>query len=323
MSVKRAERLFHLISILRTGRGYTGAELADVMGVSQRTVYRDVVDLSGLVPIYYDEGYRLLSESFLSNLAFTREELLALKLGAQMQALAQGSHLGAATQSAFAKIEEQMVRRAQGPDAPGEAVTVHVKAHPLKKEAVRTLRILETAIRNRQTLDFDYYSLSRDEKTKRTVDPYGLTFRRHSWYLVGYCHLRRCTRVFRPDRISFAKPTHHKFERPEDFSIEQFYADSWEVFGPGKKANVVLRFNKRAEAIAKPMLSGRGVFSAGGNRKLTVFKGDIPLSDEFCRWLLTLGCEVEVMAPKELREKVAAKHREAAARYDRTPSKTR
>jgi predicted DNA-binding transcriptional regulator YafY len=322
MSVKRAERLFHLISILRTGRGYTGTELADATGVSRRTVYRDVVDLSYLVPIYYDEGYRLLPEGFLANLAFTCEELLALKLGMQIQALAEGSHLGAATKSARAKIEEQLARRNHSRDASSDSVTVHVKAHPLEKGAVRTLRIIENAVRNCETLGFNYYSLSRNHTTKRTVDPYGLTFRRHSWYLVGYCHLRSSVRVFRPDRISSVKTTRRKFERPEDFSIEQFYADSWEVFASEQKATVVLRFDKRTEAIAKPMLNGRGEFT-GGDRNPITFKGEIPVSDEFCRWLMTLGRNVEVVAPKELREKVAAHHREAAAHYGRPPTKSR
>jgi predicted DNA-binding transcriptional regulator YafY len=322
MSVKRAERLFQLISILRTGRGYTGAELADIMGVSQRTVYRDVVDLSGLVPLYYDEGYRLLSESFLANLSFSRDELLALKLGVQLQALAQGSHLGAATQSALAKIEEQLARRGQQPDVPGEELTVYVKAHPLVGSVVRTLRLVENAIRNRHTLEFEYYSLSRDEKTKRTVDPYGLTFRRHSWYVVGYCHLRRSIRVFRPDRISSTKTTGREFERPPAFSLEQFFADSWEVFAPVPKVNVVLKFDKRAVPIARPMLTGRGVFD-GRNGKSIAFEGEVPMSDEFCRWLLTLGNSVEVLKPKELREKIAGHHRAAAARYDRPPPKSK
>ncbi|MEE9455524.1 MAG: YafY family protein [bacterium] len=315
MSVNRAARLFHLISILRTGRGYTGSELADVAGVSQRTIYRDVVDLSDLVPIYYDEGYRLLSESFLANLTFTREELLALKLGVQMQAVAQGSYLGAATNSALAKIEEQLIRRCREPDANTDTITVHVKAHPLSDKNIKTLRVLENAIRARKTVRLNYYSLNRYKKTRRSIDPYGLTFRGHSWYLVGHCHLRRTIRVFRLDRILTVERSPSRFERPEDFSIEEFFADTWETFSAEHKAKVVLRFNQSAEPIAKPMLAGRGKFRKYRDPKIVVFEGEIPLSDEFCRWLLTLSGEVEVLEPLELREKVAEKHREAAALY--------
>jgi predicted DNA-binding transcriptional regulator YafY len=267
------------------------------------------------VPVYYDEGYRLLSESFLANLTFTAEELLALKLGVQMQALAQGSHLGAATKSALAKIEEQLARRSLGNDnGEEEAITVHIKAHPLNGKTVKTLKTLEAAIKTRRPVDLRYYSLSSDEKRKRTVDPYGLTFRRHSWYVVGYCHFRRTARVFRLDRIFEAKLKPGKFERPEGFSIESFFEDSWEVFASGKKMTAVLRFNRWAKAIAEPMLSHRGEFKPGPDGSW-LFEGDLPHSDELNRWLMTLGSEVEVLEPAALREEIATKLREAASLY--------
>jgi predicted DNA-binding transcriptional regulator YafY len=70
------------------------------------------------------------------------------------------------------------------------------------------------------------------------------------------------------------------------------------------------------------MLTGRGVFD-GRNGKSIAFEGEVPMSDEFCRWLLTLGNSVEVLKPKELREKIAGHHRAAAARYDRPPPKSK
>lgn len=79
MTRKKAERLFCLASILNTDKGYRAAELAETLGVSKRTIYRDVVDLSDLVPIYYDKGYRVLREARAADAAFTRRELLAMK----------------------------------------------------------------------------------------------------------------------------------------------------------------------------------------------------------------------------------------------------
>ena len=79
MTKRQAERLFHMVNILRSGKGYHASELAEVLGVSKRTIYRDVVDLSEQVPIYYDRGYKLLRERHLAEMAFTRGELLSLK----------------------------------------------------------------------------------------------------------------------------------------------------------------------------------------------------------------------------------------------------
>jgi len=79
MTKRKAERLFRMVNILRSGKGYHASELAEVLGVSKRTIYRDVVDLSQQVPIYYDRGYKLLRERYLADIAFTRDELLSLK----------------------------------------------------------------------------------------------------------------------------------------------------------------------------------------------------------------------------------------------------
>jgi predicted DNA-binding transcriptional regulator YafY len=229
MTTKRTERLFLLVNLLRSGRGYTAPELAELLGVSPRTIYRDVVDLSSVVSVYYDGGYRLLTEEYVANLSFTRDELLALRLAVQLPPLAQASHLVAAARSALAKVDEQLDRRFGGDAGFDRSFSVHVAAHPLNPRMVRILRTLEDAVRTRRRVTITYYTLSRDATMARAVDPYGLSFRRHSWYLVGYCLLRREVRVFRLDRISRVKLTEDRFDRPEGFGVEKFFADAWEV----------------------------------------------------------------------------------------------
>jgi|GEM_PF-1901196 predicted DNA-binding transcriptional regulator YafY len=105
----KTERLFHLVNILRSGNGYRVAELARALKVSERTIYRYVVDLSEVVPIYYDKGYRILAEARLANMAFTREELLAVKLAFKTTELLAGSAgLTPAMRAALNKIEDQL-----------------------------------------------------------------------------------------------------------------------------------------------------------------------------------------------------------------------
>jgi predicted DNA-binding transcriptional regulator YafY len=105
----KTERLFHLVNILRSGNGYRVAELARALEVSERTIYRYVVDLSEVIPIYYDKGYRIMPEARLANMAFTREELLAIKLAFKTTELLAGSSgLTPATRAALNKIEDQL-----------------------------------------------------------------------------------------------------------------------------------------------------------------------------------------------------------------------
>jgi predicted DNA-binding transcriptional regulator YafY len=315
MAGKKTERLFKLVNILRSGRGFHAAELAGALGVSIRTIYRDVVELSGLVPIQYDRGYRLIPGAFAADADFTREELLAIRLGVNNRALAAASPYAAAAQTALIKIDNRLSRRFAGPEGLTEKITVHVKAHPLGEKTVRMLCDLEEAVRARRTVKLEYFSLSRNRTTKRAVDPYGLTFRRHSWYLVGLCHRRKKPRVFRADRISAVKVTRERFEAPRDFSLDGFFADAWEVYASAVKSRVKLVFDPRVAPVVRPELEGRGKFYEDGQRGGLVFEGEVPVSEEFRRWLLTFGEEVEVLEPASLRGEVAVTLRTAAARY--------
>ena len=317
MPAKRSERLFHLINILRSGTGYSAPELAELTGVSLRSIYRDVVDLSVLVPVYYDKGYRLLPDSYIANLAFTREELMAIKLGMGVRPLAEASHHAAASRSALSKIDEQLDRRfgTASPSASRD-IALQVEAYTLTRGTMRTLRVLEEATTERRAVEINYRAGYRDQKTKREVDPYGLTFRVRAWYLIGYCHLRRCTRVFRVDRVAGAKILPRKFERPPDFSLDGFFADSWEVYAGAARGHVILHFSPHLNPTVKPRLARWGEFREEDSGPLRlVFEGDVPISDEFARWCMNFGGEAEVVAPAKLREMVIARIIDAAALY--------
>ncbi len=111
MTRKKAERLFCLANILSSGKGYRAAELAETLGVSERTIYRDVVDLSDLVPIYYDHGYRVLRGGHADEPAFTHRELLAIKLVFKTMELVGGDgFFTPAMRAALSKIEHRISR---------------------------------------------------------------------------------------------------------------------------------------------------------------------------------------------------------------------
>lgn len=118
MTIGRAERLLHMVNILRSGKGYCASELAHALGVSKRTIYRDVVDLSQQVPIYYDRGYRLLREWHLAGVAFTRDELLSLKRALETDSAPAGPRGPAAKlRAALDKINDQLWERFGDRDA--------------------------------------------------------------------------------------------------------------------------------------------------------------------------------------------------------------
>src|SRR5919199_623850 len=106
-------------------------------------------------------------------------------------------------------------------------------AEPLRL-ALQRLSKIETAIFRRKTIVFDYYTIGRDARESRKVDPYHLLYRGGQFYLIGHSHERGDIRVFRVSRIrgkvGYASKAEHDFARPEDFD-PRVYADrtDWQL----------------------------------------------------------------------------------------------
>jgi predicted DNA-binding transcriptional regulator YafY len=198
--VRRADRLFLIIHQLRGRRVTPARRLADALGVSLRTVYRDVADLqrSG-VPIEGEAGvgYMLRRGSDVPPLMFTREELEALVVGARFTEAFAGRRLGVAARRALTKIEAVL---------PAELKTRSERSRILapvvasRQELRARLDSLHEAIDARRVVRLEYATPS-GPATRRDVEPLCLAFWGQSWTLGGWCRMREGFRNFRLDRI--------------------------------------------------------------------------------------------------------------------------
>jgi len=198
--MRRADRLFLIIHSLRGRRAALPARrLAETLGVSSRTIYRDVADLqlSG-VPIEGEAGvgYLLRKGSDIPPLMFNAEELEALVVGTRFVRAFAGTRLAAGARSALIKIEAVL---------PGElrarAQRSRIFAPGGWKTPAAMIDQLNEAIEQRKVVCFDY----RDEQGKpsaRDVEPLCLAFWGGSWTLGAWCRMRQDFRNFRPDRIA-------------------------------------------------------------------------------------------------------------------------
>ena len=114
------------------------------------------------------------------------------------------------------------------------------------RELSQRLSKIETAISRRKTIEFDYYTMQRDEESARKVDPYHLVFRAGQFYLIGYSHERDAVRVFRLSRIrgkvSYATKAEHDFPAPEDFDRRDYATRAdWQMGEVGPTAQIFLR----------------------------------------------------------------------------------
>ena len=198
--MRRADRLFQIVQFLHPKRTITAKQLAHHLEVSERTIYRDIQDLSlSGVPITGEAGvgYRLMKGFHLSPLMFTEEELAALMIGARMVQAWTDQSLARAANHAMAKIEHVIPDHLK-PEL--ERQEIMVPNFPFGSHFDEELTIFRGAIKQLQKIRFDY-AREDGEQSVRIVHPLGLFFWGKVWTLVGWCELRDQFRHFRLDRM--------------------------------------------------------------------------------------------------------------------------
>lgn len=202
--MSRAERLLQLVQALRRRRRpVRGAELAEELGVSLRTVYRDIQALIAQgAPIDGEAGvgYVLRPGFMLPPLMFTEDEIEALVFGTRLVASRADERLASAAENALAKIAAVLPGDlADRMDATGLIVAPPWTA---TTDAV-DLGLIRTAIRNETRLEFSYVN-ERGAATRRVVWPVAVAFFERARVLTAWCELRQAFRHFRIDRMSEA-----------------------------------------------------------------------------------------------------------------------
>jgi predicted DNA-binding transcriptional regulator YafY len=207
--MRRADRLFLIIHALRGRRTALQArQLAQTLGVSQRTIYRDVADLqvSG-VPIEGEAGvgYLLRKGSDIPPLMFNADELEALVVGTRFVRAFAGARLAESAMTALLKIEAVLP-----PELRDRAAHTRIFAPVWRDQHQSDFALmidrLHAAIIGNHVLQLDY----RDEggrSSAREIEPLCLSFWGGAWTLGAWCRLRRDFRNFRPDRIDTCAPT--------------------------------------------------------------------------------------------------------------------
>jgi predicted DNA-binding transcriptional regulator YafY len=192
-------------------------------------------------------------------------------------------------------------------------VDVAVTASAGGRELSQRLAKVETAISRRKTVEFEYYTMERDEVSARKVDPYHLVYRAGQFYLIGYSHERDAVRVFRLSRIrgkvSYATKAEHDFPAPEDFDRRDYGSRAdWQMGDLEETAKVFIRdriawlverdygrFGELRPARKSDRAPGRGM----------IFETPYASSRQLVAWVLSWRQNATVLAPKELAEEAA------------------
>ena len=198
--MRRADRLFALVQLIRGRRLSTAAWLAQRLEVSPRTVYRDVGDLQAQgVPIEGEAGvgYRLGKGFDLPPLMFTALEARALAVATRIAQQWLDPALAQAAGDAMSRVLSVLPTSMR---TEVERMPLMVPPVGLPPGVGNTLRLLREAIQQRQRVELEYRDAS-EQRSLRHVRPLGCFFWGKVWTLAGWCEHRQDFRHFRVDRI--------------------------------------------------------------------------------------------------------------------------
>ncbi|WP_067841834.1 helix-turn-helix transcriptional regulator [Nocardia lijiangensis] len=285
--LETSARLLKLLALLQTHRDWTGAELAERLAVTSRTVRRDVDRLRELgYPVHATRGtagYRLGAGAALPPLLLDDEEAIAVAVGLRNASDGTVAGIEEAALRALTKLEQVLPPRLRHRVRTLRAATIRVGA-PAATVEPDTLMAIADACQRRERLRFDYRA--HDGSTgSREVEPHSLVhFSRH-WYLVAWDVDRADWRTFRVDRLTPRIPTGPRFtprELPEGdaaaYLSMRLSARAWPC-----RATVLLHAS--AEVAGPRIWPGMGVVEAVDAHRCRLHLGaDTP---EALTWMIT------------------------------------
>ena len=314
-----ATRLISVIMMLQSRGTLKANELAEELGVSERTVHRYMSMLDELgIPIYSERGpyggFSLVRGYKLPPLIFTPEEATALYLGAELVKDVWGASYRDAVVAATAKLDNVL------PDALLDEVQ-QVQRRLVVTGWLRRdygpwepiLDDLRRSVARRRQVCVVYRSF-RQQVTRRIIDPYALALQWGNWYLVGQCHLRGDLRTFRVDRIEEVEGTGATFEVPASFSARDYLLQMAQE-RPTSYYHVSVHFEPDVAHIVRERREEWQQLAEhdDGSVTLTFDAADLAWP---CRWVLTYQDRATVLGPPELVRMVRDAAHAIAARYD-------
>ncbi|UUN26059.1 YafY family protein [Streptomyces sp. FIT100] len=297
-------RLLRLLSLLQAHREWSGAELAERLGVTPRTVRRDVDRLRELgYPVHASPGtgggYQLGAGAELPPLLLDDEEAVAVAAGLRTAAGNGIEGIGESSVRALAKLEQVLPNRLRRRVGALNAFTV-----PMLRDAPRSLvdpavlTELANACRDSERLRFAYED-HNGSATRRTVEPHRLVCTERRWYLVAWDLDRADWRTFRGDRIT-PKPPHGPRFAPRTPPAEDLAAYvSRGVSRAVYAAEAVIRLHVPAERAAEAVSPTAGVLEPEGPDSCLLRTGARNL-DVMAIHVMLLGVDFEVVEPAEL-----------------------
>jgi len=312
MKLSRISRIVRLLTLLQSEHSYTPDELAEFIGVSRRTVFRDLKELEAIgVPFKFDNttsGYRIDPEYFLPSIDLNLQEALSLLMlvhktrGHLPLPFKNSALLGGL------KIENNLpdeIRRYC--NATLENISIQADSHAPMDLLDNIFARLQKAVRKRVLVKMVYNSIYDGKEITIRLSPYHLMYNNRAWYVLGHSSLHKEVRTFKLNRIKSLTVLAHPGVRSGKggFDVHEYLGKAWSMIPEGKMYRVELKFARKvARNVAEVQWhsSQRTLFNSDGTLTAQFHVDGI---GEISWWVMGYGDQVEVIAPAALRKRIA------------------
>ena len=303
--VGTSARLLRLLSLLEIKPDWTGAELAERLEITVRTLRRDIARLRSLgYPVYAEPGvaggYRLGAGAALPPLLLDDDEAVAVALSLRTAAGHAVSGVGEASMRALAKLEQVLPSRLRERAAAIGAATVPLTGAAPSVDA-GTLTTIARACRHSEQLVFGSRRNPDSEPGERTVEPHRLVQAGYRWYLVARDLRHGEWRTFRADRIASPRSNGVRFVPQDPPDAAAFVARSVTTAPYRYQAKVLL--HAPLQTAAELVTPTTGMLEPAGADDCVLTTGSDSL-DGIAFHTATLGLAFTVLEPPELAERM-------------------
>lgn len=288
----KIDRLIGILSILLQSEKVTAPYLAEKFEVSRRTINRDIEDLCKAgIPIVTQQGINggisIMEGYKVDRTLFTNAEMQDILAG--LRSLDSVNRT-----NRYGKLMEKLSVGSSDFMVGNQSMLIDLSSW-YKESLTPKIELIRTAIDKSCELEFIYYSPNGE--SVRNIEPYYLIFRWSNWYVWGWCKKREDFRLFKLNRVENLQISQQTFEKRQvpmpDLSNEKIFPGGIKVkalFEPECKWRLIEEF-------------GTGSFCEAEDGKL-LFEADYTDKENLIIWLMSFQDKVELLEPKEMREKM-------------------
>lgn len=311
----RIARVLRVLELIQSRGRWNAKAMAQELEYSERTIYRDlqVLELAG-IPWFFDEHdqcYRVRPDCRFPVLSLTDDELVGQAI-ATVATKAKGLDIGSGASPTTRKLAAKSAESAQSILADAERLIaifdLKLADHSRHQEIFKTV---QWAVLKRKQLTGQYESPYESKPVTLRLHPYRLCLVKNAWYVIGRPVDEKELRTYRVARFKTLRMLDQPADVPDDFDLRRYFGNAWAVYRGEKTYDIEIWFTPEAAKIVTETQwhdTQKVVKQKDGS---VILQFRIDGLAEITHWVLAWTGKAKVLQPKELRDLVVGKLRQA------------